>query len=148
MIDTLNSDMCALLFLMILRPPRSTRTDTLFPDTTRFRSHAAPLGVGIVAALERDVDERVGDGVDLRLPHQRHQLGRIVVVHGMHGGEMGAADAALQPQALSLVGEALGVPRAGILALVAAHVPQPAAPGRDSAKLPHHFPPLTTADRR
>src|SRR3546814_14650033 len=27
-----------LFFLMILRPPRSTRTDTLFPDTTLFRS--------------------------------------------------------------------------------------------------------------
>src|SRR3546814_14148070 len=26
------------LFLMILRPPRSTRTDTLFPYTTLFRS--------------------------------------------------------------------------------------------------------------
>src|SRR3546814_20779422 len=26
---------------MILRPPRSTRTDTLFPYTTRFRSRAA-----------------------------------------------------------------------------------------------------------
>src|SRR3546814_20599165 len=26
-------------FLMIRRPPRSTRTDTLFPYTTRFRSH-------------------------------------------------------------------------------------------------------------
>src|SRR3546814_17181320 len=25
-------------FLMLLRPPRSTRTDTLFPDTTLFRS--------------------------------------------------------------------------------------------------------------
>src|SRR3546814_17768759 len=25
-------------FLMIRRPPRSTRTDTLFPDTTLFRS--------------------------------------------------------------------------------------------------------------
>src|SRR3546814_13025478 len=28
-------------FLMIRRPPRSTRTDTLFPYTTRFRSAAA-----------------------------------------------------------------------------------------------------------
>src|SRR3546814_16158098 len=27
-------------FLMIRRPPRSTRTDTLFPYTTLFRSHA------------------------------------------------------------------------------------------------------------
>src|SRR3546814_15145642 len=29
--------------LMIRRPPRSTRTDTLFPDTTLFRSHVYPL---------------------------------------------------------------------------------------------------------
>src|SRR3546814_11595728 len=29
-------------FLMIRRPPRSTRTDTLFPYTTLFRSHPAP----------------------------------------------------------------------------------------------------------
>src|SRR3546814_6021752 len=29
------------VFLMILRPPRSTRTDTLFPYTTLFRSPAA-----------------------------------------------------------------------------------------------------------
>src|SRR3546814_6062767 len=35
-------------FLMIRRPPRSTRTDTLFPYTTLFRSHYGhdlPLGV-------------------------------------------------------------------------------------------------------
>src|SRR3546814_18387283 len=29
-------------FLMIRRPPRSTRTDTLFPYTTLFRSQAVP----------------------------------------------------------------------------------------------------------
>src|SRR3546814_18876701 len=29
-------------FLMIRRPPRSTRTDTLFPYTTLFRSRSAP----------------------------------------------------------------------------------------------------------
>src|SRR3546814_19333495 len=28
----------SVFFLMIRRPPRSTRTDTLFPDTTLFRS--------------------------------------------------------------------------------------------------------------
>src|SRR3546814_5957549 len=33
---------CFFLFLMIRRPPRSTRTDTLFPYTTRFRSACAP----------------------------------------------------------------------------------------------------------
>src|SRR3546814_7267677 len=30
--------LCIFLFLMIRRPPRSTRTDTLFPYTTLFRS--------------------------------------------------------------------------------------------------------------
>src|SRR3546814_9737396 len=30
-----------IFFLMIRRPPRSTRTDTLFPYTTLFRSHTA-----------------------------------------------------------------------------------------------------------
>src|SRR3546814_11220077 len=30
--------MCSLFVLMIRRPPRSTRTDTLFPYTTLFRS--------------------------------------------------------------------------------------------------------------
>src|SRR3546814_20853466 len=39
------------LFLMIRRPPRSTRTDTLFPYTTLFRS-LTPLGV-----TGRDADE-------------------------------------------------------------------------------------------
>src|SRR3546814_12135512 len=30
--------LCVIFFLMIRRPPRSTRTDTLFPYTTLFRS--------------------------------------------------------------------------------------------------------------
>src|SRR3546814_21123478 len=34
----------AFCFLMIRRPPRSTRTDTLFPYTTLFRSLAASIG--------------------------------------------------------------------------------------------------------
>src|SRR3546814_4438300 len=35
-------------FLMIRRPPRSTRTDTLFPYTTLFRSGAKlPAGIGV-----------------------------------------------------------------------------------------------------
>src|SRR3546814_5789738 len=33
--------MCLLFFLRIRLPPRSTRTDTLFPYTTLFRSHCA-----------------------------------------------------------------------------------------------------------
>src|SRR3546814_5200247 len=34
-----------LFFLMIRRPPRSTRTDTLFPYTTLFRSRGNPVKV-------------------------------------------------------------------------------------------------------
>src|SRR3546814_6996634 len=73
---------------MILRPPRSTRTDTLFPYTTLFRSvvgvdrHAAvgPLGNGShrqraaagAAVVAEDVDDerailRSGGGVVLCL---------------------------------------------------------------------------------
>src|SRR3546814_16116142 len=33
-----------IFFLMIRRPPRSTRTDTLFPYTTLFRSTRAAIG--------------------------------------------------------------------------------------------------------
>src|SRR3546814_9925723 len=44
-----------LLFLMIRRPPRSTRTDTLFPYTTLFRSADDRHAVGFQRArqLER-----------------------------------------------------------------------------------------------
>src|SRR3546814_9993981 len=44
-------------FLMIRRPPRSTRTDTLFPYTTLFRSAAPADNVAIEAAI---ADGRVG----------------------------------------------------------------------------------------
>src|SRR3546814_7722957 len=42
-----------LFFLMIRRPPRSTRTDTRFPYTTLFRSHAPPCGAALGARLRR-----------------------------------------------------------------------------------------------
>src|SRR3546814_6877390 len=39
---------------MIRRPPRSTRTDTLFPYTTLFRSRAGGVGSGRLAAPDDD----------------------------------------------------------------------------------------------
>src|SRR3546814_3489034 len=48
---------CFFFFLMIRRPPRSTRTDTLFPYTTLFRS---PLQCGRLHELR---DTRLGRGV-------------------------------------------------------------------------------------
>src|SRR3546814_14584444 len=68
------SSVCCFFFLMIRRPPRSTRTDTLFPYTTLFRSrrllrllderphHDQPL------TARREVD-RPGDAVTARYAH-------------------------------------------------------------------------------
>src|SRR3546814_1331808 len=85
-----------LFFLMIRRPPRSTRTDTLFPYTTLFRSFldeersgeehalAAPSGTRLrflddIGHHRRAEDERrdAACGVDDDQPEQqRHQQGR------------------------------------------------------------------------
>src|SRR3546814_19734982 len=71
---------------MILRPPRSTRTDTLFPYTTLFRSLAQdlPLALDLLAAVAivrgkphrvdelgegREGEPRREDETDPKLPH-------------------------------------------------------------------------------
>src|SRR3546814_7503344 len=46
-----------LFFLMIRRPPRSTRTDTLFPYTTLFRSNAEPALIVCEPAREAEMAE-------------------------------------------------------------------------------------------
>src|SRR3546814_10427064 len=49
-------------FLMIRRPPRSTRTDTLFPYTTLFRSirdESSREGMRVVIDLKRDATPEV-----------------------------------------------------------------------------------------
>src|SRR3546814_16309693 len=64
--------MCVVVFffLMIRRPPRSTLTDTLFPDTTLFRSdiHAAPRRAPCPADRVSGFEPRAGE----RLPRPRH----------------------------------------------------------------------------
>src|SRR3546814_8487746 len=56
----------ACFFLMIRRPPRSTRTDTLFPYTTLFRSHPdIRISLDTGTALARFDD----GGPDLALRH-------------------------------------------------------------------------------
>src|SRR3546814_1533540 len=47
---------------MIRRPPRSTRTDTLFPYTTLFRSGVEAAQLAIMAVI------RAGDVIGRRLP--------------------------------------------------------------------------------
>src|SRR3546814_16626121 len=53
-------DLTFFFFLMLRRPPRSTRTDTLFPYTTLFRSAGGHI------ALDRDSDRRHGPAVQRR----------------------------------------------------------------------------------
>src|SRR3546814_16744678 len=64
---------CFFFFLMIRRPPRSTRTDTLFPYTTLFRAPGGvdqdQLGVGPV----HDAAYRVPRGLRL-VRGDRHLL--------------------------------------------------------------------------
>src|SRR3546814_3622691 len=54
---------------MIRRPPRSTRTDTLFPYTTLFRSLAASDKIGQRRLIVRDLSH------DLRLQLDRRAQG-------------------------------------------------------------------------
>src|SRR3546814_2045787 len=68
-----------MFFLMIRRPPRSTRTDTLFPYTTLFRSDRDHSGLGLdrTAAgdggLGSETEVLRGD-LDVELPHEAAQL--------------------------------------------------------------------------
>src|SRR3546814_16341582 len=59
-----------IFFLMIRRPPRSTRTDTRFPYTTLFLSHPGEeiLQPRIVAEHRRDVAQAVRTAVDADIP--------------------------------------------------------------------------------
>src|SRR3546814_11679767 len=63
-------------FLMIRRPPRSTRTDTLFPYTTLFRSEG--LHAGVVSRSIRDCGCCPADDPDLGLPHRVSPAGGIL----------------------------------------------------------------------
>src|SRR3546814_12336337 len=77
---------CYFFFLMIRRPPRSTRTDTLFPYTTLFRS-AIDEGRFDARALQHGGDLRAAAVDDHRMQAQHLQQ------HGI-GGEL-AGDVAL-----------------------------------------------------
>src|SRR3546814_1699303 len=78
---------CAMFFLMTRRPPRPTRTDTLFPYTTLFRSkvvehvgEAIPL-VGGVGSLVREALQAS------RLERLQEAENRALVLpEAVHGG--------------------------------------------------------------
>src|SRR3546814_2272642 len=68
-------------FLMIRRPPRSTRTDTLFPYTTLFRSEKIVQLGGKVLTLSdsggfiHDPDGITQDKIDWVKAHKTHRRG-------------------------------------------------------------------------
>src|SRR3546814_1946993 len=75
--------MSCVFFLMIRRPPRSTRTDTLFPYTTLFRSGAAvelvraPQPPPLLAlGRRRGLARRTAHAI--RVPHHGDEVARAV----------------------------------------------------------------------
>src|SRR3546814_13910108 len=59
---------------MIRRPPRSTRTDTLFPYTTLFRSTTREPMRGLVA--------------DMQAAERRPEIASVSLVHGFPWGDV------------------------------------------------------------
>src|SRR3546814_18235235 len=80
---------CVIFFLLNRRPPRTTRTDTLFPYTTLFRS-AAGAFIGRGRRASRSAAPR-------RALRPACRAGRSGVAHGHRGGALrryaGAGDA-------------------------------------------------------
>src|SRR3546814_11946658 len=81
MVGLLLSELCSVLarralylffFLIMRRPPRSTRTDTLFPYTTLFRSQPAA-----------GLDVKRSDRLDLTAVARRREVGRSEQHPGM-----------------------------------------------------------------
>src|SRR3546814_9530967 len=76
---------------MILRPPRSTRTDTLFPSTTLFRSQVGRLGKVLrtgsqrVAVVVADETHHVGAAIVEVLAAEEGRRGLV------HAAVVGAA---------------------------------------------------------
>src|SRR3546814_20379338 len=91
-------------FLMIRRPPRSTRTDTLFPYTTLFRSHEAGLRAALTKGL-RAFGELIG----------QKKAAQITAEDVFNGGEMMMSVFIRDPQFQSQTKDRLSSPEAARL---------------------------------
>src|SRR3546814_14386646 len=118
-----NVYLCLLLlfFLMIRRPPRSTRTDTLFPYTTLFRSIEV-IGGNIVTAEAVDAMAAAGaDGVKVGVGPGSICTTRVVAGVGV-------------PQLTAIYDCAVAAKRHGITLIAAGGIPLsgaiPKAPDR------------------
>src|SRR3546814_7293155 len=70
-----------IFFLMIRRPPRATRTDTLFPYTTLFRSAGAGGAAGGKPRRSGLAPRTGGDLPEIKLDGHRGQAGRRLYRH-------------------------------------------------------------------
>src|SRR3546814_14157450 len=59
MVDFVSRTSLCFFFLIIRRPPRSTRIDTLFPYTTLFRSPVVALDPGTLNTEQKDLRRQV-----------------------------------------------------------------------------------------
>src|SRR3546814_11012538 len=92
---------CLFFFLMIRRPPRSTRTDTLFPYTTLFRSgDRSREGIGGAAVSDAvgNLRRPSGQASGLMSRPLVDATGRVLLVTGASGG-IGTAVADLYREA-------------------------------------------------
>src|SRR3546814_14198530 len=85
---------------MIRRPPRSTRTDTLFPYTTLFRSGELFLPVELPVEVGEIADRPFGDEGEVM---RGHMLGRVWPAVGICEDRIGHPD--LPRRAVHYVGE-------------------------------------------
>src|SRR3546814_14488959 len=97
-----------LFCLMVRRPPGSTRTDTLFPSTTLFRSGVAFAGwVEVRGRRGRSPDLRVAAPERLLRPFQLQRQRQVVGGRGRTGAHFAAAQVAADQDA---VDRALRIP--------------------------------------
>src|SRR3546814_21180070 len=114
--------MCLLFFfLMIRRPPRSTRTDTRFPYTTLFRSGPSrPRCAGHLRATDLTVN-RHNSIISVALVWgSRSQVGCVVVIRFRFSG-VGGRDWHGLTSAVGDVRRPLGEPQVGFRARTGPH---------------------------
>src|SRR3546814_9083941 len=89
---------------MIRRPPRSTRTDTLFPYTTLFRSYLA-AGDVFQANLSRGWCARFDDALDPARLHERLREANPAPFSGLFAGDGWAVVSASPERLVSVRGD-------------------------------------------
>src|SRR3546814_12343796 len=84
---------------MMRRPPRSTRTDTLFPYTTLCRSRVAVNGVATAEAMDNVVATAAEQGVGPFGPRHLFVVGEVGCCDGIVHRQVGSVCDGVDPHA-------------------------------------------------